>query len=87
VSQQSKQVGDNYLIVKPSVSLSPAPPYRAPGIFSRAEIARRREANEQARKAALAVVDTPAPVALVEMDEADVTPLPKNKGGRPRKEC
>ena len=79
-------------IVKPTVSLTPAPPFTAPGILSRAEIARLREANEQKRQRGVYVRDStdpwgaPAPVALVEMHEADVTPLPKNKGGRPRKE-
>lgn len=83
--------------VKPTVSLTPAPAFKAPGILSRAEIARLREANERQKTlvggpppdSAIEVVGQayyPAPVALVEMHEADVTPLPKNKGGRPRKE-
>lgn len=35
------------------------------------------------------MVQPASPVAMaasIEMDAADVTPLPKNKGGRPRKE-
>ena len=83
-----REVGDRQVFIKPTQQLSPAPAStKALGILSRGEIARRRDQNERARRAAM--VQPARPVAMaasVEMNEADITPLPKNKGGRPRKE-
>lgn len=65
------------LLVVPSTATPPAAARRVPEILSRAEIARRRLADSV----------SPAPVVTaptVEMHVADVTPIPKNKGGRPR---
>lgn len=85
---RTQDVGGTYLIVKPSESLQiPVGQHRSPGILSRGEILRRREKNERARQATSWITAyVPPPLApAVEMHEADVTPLPKNKGGRPRK--
>lgn len=82
----TRDVGGTHLVVKPSVSLqTPVGLHRSPGVLSRTEILRRREASEQTRKA----VAAPAPIhqaPAIEMHEADMTPLPKNKGGRPKKQ-
>lgn len=80
--------GGRYLIVVPTQQLSPAPAStQALGILSRQEIARRREENARGRRAATVQPASPVAVAApaIEMDAADMTPLPKNKGGRPKK--
>lgn len=95
----NEAIGFRHLVVLPSAVHQPttgfAPP---PAILSRAEIARRRQASETARvlQAAQpqrvrwdpvgAPVDWSEVKPMVEMHVADVTPLPKNKGGRPRKQ-
>lgn len=81
----TERVGDRFLIVKPSQTVTaPVGLNRQPVILSRQEIARRRDANEVARLEMLRV--KPATVPVVELAAIDMTPLPKNKGGRPRKD-
>lgn len=75
----------NYLIVKPSEFLSPpVGQYRSPAILSRGEILRRRQESDAARRTVIAAPHAPG---LVEMHEADMTPFPKNRGGRPKKKA
>lgn len=80
----------NWLLVKPSVSLTtPERTTHSPAILSRAEIAQMRDERmtEQAKFTEIPPIAEVIRISppMVEMRLADVTPIPKNRGGRPKK--
>ncbi len=97
----SDELGYSWLVAKPSAPSARAPAPRPTEILSRAEIARRRNVQSvaplalvgasepvemhDADMAPVATAETFETAEVVEMHVIDVTPIPKNKGGRPRK--